>query len=156
LVLTLLRSFAITSYRTRSVAAHDSRVQLCRRLGWILAETVKHTGKCSTLRGPPRSAGFLRIPVLILAWFWGAACGLNSDPACDTACGRLSSVHSAALLRVTYRDSRATVRAGRAHTGLLVVGRPRARSRGGQVGIVSVRCCHHGRVISFPPSQFRR
>ncbi len=35
-------------------------------------EYTELTDKCSRLHGPPRATGFFRIPVLILAWFWGA------------------------------------------------------------------------------------
>jgi hypothetical protein len=38
----------------------------CHRLGWILAEYIELTDKYSTLRGPPRSAGFLRVSIEIL------------------------------------------------------------------------------------------
>ena len=53
------------------ITLHENRPAATGRVGFLWS-TSELTDKYSTLRGPPRDTGFLRIPVLILEWFWGA------------------------------------------------------------------------------------
>eukprot|EP01043_Picozoa_sp_COSAG02_P002993 COSAG02_NODE_70_length_42239_cov_15.323090_30_plen_76_part_00 len=41
-----------------------------QQLGRILADHIELTDKCSSLRGPPRTAGSFLTPVLKLVSFW--------------------------------------------------------------------------------------